>query len=309
MRILLTGASSFTGLWFAETLAAGGHSVVAAARAGGYADPLRQARMDRVAGIAEVVMDAPFGGPAFLAALRQRGPFDVLALHGAEVGDYKSPTYDPNAAAAANTFNAEAVFAAARAGGASRVVLTGTVFEPGEGRGTEPLVSFSPYGTSKAMTAAAIRPAAEAAGLAYAKFVIPNPFGPWEERRFQRLVMTRWSRGEGVHIDQALYVRDNVPVDLMALAYRAAVEGRFGDYCGPSCYAEPVGAFFQRMAREVRARTGWACDLTLAQSQVFAEPEARTNLTPLDHAALGWSEAGFWDAYADHYAHPPAALR
>ena len=308
MRILLTGASSFTGMWFAEGLAAGGHSVVAVARAPAYADALRQARMDRVAAVAQVVTDAPFGTPAFFAAMRDHGPFDVLGLHGAEVGDYKSPSYDLGAAVAANTLNAYAVFAAAKAQGAARVVLTGTVFEPGEGKGTQPLVSFSPYGTSKAKTAEVMRPAVEGAGLAYAKFVIPNPFGPWEERRFQRLVMTRWSKGEGVHIDQALYVRDNVPVDLMALAYRATLEGAFGGYCAPSWYAEPVGAFFERMAREVRGRTGWACPLTLADAQVFVEPEARTNRTALDVAALGWSEAGFWDAYVDHYQNPPPVI-
>jgi UDP-glucose 4-epimerase len=308
VRILLTGASSFTGMWFVEALARAGHTVVAVARAESYSDPLRQARMDRVATVAQAVTGAAFGTRAFAAALTANGPFDVLALHGAEVGDYKSPSYDLDAAVAANSLNADVMFAKAKASGAGRVILTGTVFEPDEGRGTKPRISFSPYGTSKARTAAVMRPAVEAAGLAYSKFVIPNPFGPWEERRFQRLVMTRWSKGEGVHIDQALYVRDNVPVDLVALAYVATVEGQFGDYCAPSCYAEPVGAFFQRMAREVRARTGWACPLTLADAQTFVEPEARTNLTDLDTAALGWSGAGFWDAYVDHYRRPPLAL-
>ena len=308
MRILLTGASSFTGMWFAEALARGGHEVVAAARGGTYADPLRQARMERVRAVAEIVTDAPFGSDAFLAAIRDRGPFDVLGLHGAEVGDYKSPDYDLEAAVAANTLNADQVFATAKAAGAERVVATGTVFEPNEGQGTEPLVSFSPYGTAKARTAEVMKAAVEKAGLAWTKFVIPNPFGPWEERRFQRLVMTRWSKGEPVHIDLPLYVRDNVPADLLALAYRAAAEGSFGDYCAPSCYAGPVGGFFERMAREVRARTGWACALTLAESQVFAEPANRTNRTKLDVAALKWSEAAFWDAYADHYARPPLSL-
>jgi nucleoside-diphosphate-sugar epimerase len=149
---------------------------------------------------------------------------------------------------------------------------------------------------------------AEAAGLPVSKFVIPNPFGPWEERKFQRLVMTRWSRGEPVHIDQALYVRDNIPVDLLALAYTATCEGAYDGYCAPSCYAEPVGAFFERMARETRARTGWACPLTLADAQDFKEPENRTNRTALDTAALGWSETAFWDAYADHYQRPPISL-
>ena len=303
MRVLLTGASSFSGMWIAEALAAAGHEVVAVQRGGAYADPLRQARMDRVAKAARVVTDAPFGSDAFLAVLNDR--FDVIGLHGAEVGDYKSPDYDMPAAVASNTLNAEAVFAAA---GGARVVLTGTVFEPGEGQGTEPLVSFSPYGTAKALTGQRMQATAEAAGLAVSKFVIPNPFGPWEERKFQRLVMTRWSRGEPVHIDQALYVRDNIPVDLLALAYTATCEGVFGAYCAPSCYAESVGAFFERMAREVRPRTGWDCPLTLADAQEFREPENRTNRTRLDVAALGWSEARFWDAYADHYLRPPIAL-
>jgi nucleoside-diphosphate-sugar epimerase len=304
MRVLLTGASSFSGMWIAEALASRGHEVVAVARGGAYADPLRQARMDRVAAVAEIVTDAPFGSDAFLDLLKARR-FDVLGLHGAEVGDYKSPTYDMPAAVASNTLNAEAAFDAAPG---ARVVLTGTVFEPDEGQGTEPLVSFSPYGTAKALTGQRMQATAEAAGLTVSKFVIPNPFGPWEERKFQRLVMTRWSRGEPVHIDQALYVRDNIPVDLLALAYAATVEGRFGAYCAPSCYAEPVGAFFQRMAREVRLRTGWDCPLTLAGTQEFKEPADRTNRTQLDKAALGWSEAAFWDAYADHYRNPPISL-
>jgi len=305
VRVLLTGASSFTGLWFAQALAAAGHQVVAVARGGGYADPLRQARMDRVAAVAEIVPDAPFGSPAFLEVLKSHGPFDVLGLHGAEVGDYKSPTYDMFAAVASNTLNADAVFAAARG---ARVVITGSIFEPGEGQGTEPLVSFSPYGAAKALTGERLQATAEAAGLAVSKFVIPNPFGPWEERKFQRLVMTRWSKGEAVHIDQALYVRDNIPVDLLALAYAATVEGRYGAYCGPSCYAGTVGDFFRRMADEVRPRTGWACPLTLADAQEFKEPENRTNRTNLDLDALGWSETAFWDAYADHYLRPPIEL-
>jgi UDP-glucose 4-epimerase len=304
MRVLLTGASSFSGMWIAQALAAAGHQVTAVARGGAYADPLRQARMDKVAAVAEIVTDAPFGSDPFLALLRDQR-FDVIGLHGAEVGDYKSPDYDMAAAVASNTLNAEAVFAAADG---ARIVLTGTVFEPDEGQGTMPLVSFSPYGTAKALTGARMQATAKAAGLPVSKFVIPNPFGPWEERKFQRLVMTRWSKGEPVHIDQALYVRDNIPVDLLALAYTATCEGAFDAYCAPSCYAEPVGAFFERMAREVRARTGWDCPLTLAEAQAFKEPENRTNRTALDTAALGWSEPAFWDAYADHYARPPLSL-
>ena len=45
MRVLLTGASSFTGAWFVHALAEAGHEVVAPLRAaGGYDDPIRRRR-------------------------------------------------------------------------------------------------------------------------------------------------------------------------------------------------------------------------------------------------------------------------
>jgi len=49
MRILLTGASSFSGLWIARMLAEAGHEVVAALRSTVYDDPLRQTRIDQAA--------------------------------------------------------------------------------------------------------------------------------------------------------------------------------------------------------------------------------------------------------------------
>src|SRR4051812_27282513 len=112
MRVLLTGASSFSGMWIAQALAMAGYEVTAVARTGSYADPLRQARMERVAAIAEIITDAPFGSDRFIGVVKD-GRFDAVGLHGAEVGDYKSPNYDMAAAVAANTLNAEAVFAAA----------------------------------------------------------------------------------------------------------------------------------------------------------------------------------------------------
>jgi UDP-glucose 4-epimerase len=56
MRLLLTGISSFTGLWFARALTQAGHEVVAPLRASGvYADPLRQGRIDAAADVAELI--------------------------------------------------------------------------------------------------------------------------------------------------------------------------------------------------------------------------------------------------------------
>ena len=301
MRVLLTGVSSFTGLWFARALAAAGHEVVAPLRAVGYDDPLRQSRIDEAAKVAALIPGAPFGSEPFLDLLRG-ARFDVLLHHAAEAANHKSPDFDVEGAVAANTFNADRTLRAARQAGVQRLVLTGSAFEAGEGKGSEPLVAFSPYGLSKTLTARAFALSAGEAGLDLVKFVIPNPFGPYEGLTFQRFVMTKWRDKRAVHVSHPFYGRDNVPVDLLALAYVQAAEGKTGRHVSPSFYAGEVGGFFQRMAREVRARTGWDCDLTLADSQAFSEPATRLNLQPLDADALGWSEAAFWDAYTAYYA-------
>ena len=302
MRVLLTGVSSFTGLWFARALHAAGHEVIAPLRAATYDDPLRRARIDEAAKVATLVPSAPFGSEAFLSLLTTGGPFDALLHHAAEAANHKSPDFDVEGAVAANTFNADRTLRAARNAGVKRLVLTGSAFEAGEGQGSEPLVAFSPYGLSKTLTARAFALSAGEAGLDLVKFVIPNPFGPYEGQTFQRFVITAWREGRAVNVSHPLYVRDNVPVDLLSLAYVRAAEGKAGRHVSPSFYAGLTGDFFQRMAAEIAPRTGWACALTLSDSQRFDEPESRINRQPLDASALGWSESGFWDGYAGYYA-------
>jgi UDP-glucose 4-epimerase len=302
MRVLLTGVSSFTGLWFARALAGSGHEVVAPLRARSYDDPLRRTRLDEAAKVADIIPAAPFGSDRFLGLVADYGPFDVICHHAAEAANHKSPDFDVDAAVAANTFNVRTVLAMAVDTGVQRLVITGSAFEEGEGQGSEPLIAFSPYGQSKTETSLVLQEEAAEAGLECVKFVIPNPFGPFEGQTFQRFVMSQWSQGKAANVSHPLYGRDNVPADLLALAYARATEGQMGDYVSPSFYAGPVGDFFKRMASEIAPRTGWACALSLAESHAFDEPQTRLNLEPLDETALGWSEAAFWDGYAGYYA-------
>ena len=105
----------------------------------------------------------------------------MLCHQGALVGDYRSPDFDPYGAAAANIFRLPEVLRALKDRGCGRLVLTGSVFEANEGAGSAPLRAFSPYGLSKGLTAAAAQFYADREGFTFEKFVIPNPFGPYED--------------------------------------------------------------------------------------------------------------------------------
>jgi nucleoside-diphosphate-sugar epimerase len=305
MKLLLTGISSFTGSWFADALASAGHEVVAPLRGtlAGY-DTARRQRLERLGNRVRVVESAPFGSDAFLRLLAEPGPFDGLCHHGAEVANYRSPDFDVAAALQNNTAGLRGVLTTLRATNSRAfVVLTGSVFENDEGRGEEPLRAFSPYGLSKGLTWQAFRYYCGVVGVPLGKFVIPNPFGPWEEPRFTAYLVRNWKEGKTPSIQTPDYVRDNIHVDLLALAYAAFVVRRADGSeavlrANPSGYVESQGAFARRFAAEMARRTGRACPVEALVQKDFVEPMERVNLEPAAPRHPEWSEARAWDAVA-----------
>jgi len=306
MRILLTGASSFTGYWFVRELVGAGHGVIATFRGDGNYQDVRYERTKLVRELCETRFGCPFGSDAFLNIVRDESPgFDVLCHHGAEVRNYRSPDFDPYHAAALNLYRLPEVLRALMERGCGRLVSTGSVFEPEEGAGTEPRRAFSSYGLSKGLTAAAASFYAAREGFTFEKFVIPNPFGPYEEPRFTSYLMRSWLNGERARVQTPRYVRDNVPVSLLARAYvsfvSATPEPGSARRLNPSFYAESQGAFAERVRREAAARLGFPCALEFADQSAFPEPPVRINTDPCDPTALSWNEAGFWDEFVAYY--------
>ena len=305
MKVLLTGASSFTGYWFARALAATGHAVVAPLRgaAAGY-DGVRGERVRRLAETAALAENCPFGSAPFRALLRD-GAFDLLAHHAAATTDYRSAEFDIIAALSDNTRALPALLRDFRQSGGRGVLLTGSVFEPDEGAGSAPMAAFSPYGLSKGLSAQVFRYWCGAHGLPLGKFVIPNPFGPFEEPRFSDYVIRSWLAGATPRVRTPRYVRDNIPVDLLALLYarfaEQVVAGPGFIKTNPSFYPESQGAFARRLACELGARLGVATPIDFAEQTEFPEPAVRINTDIPDTAALGWSESAAWDAMAAYY--------
>lgn len=262
LRVLITGASSFTGCWFARGLAAAGHDVTATFRQRAYSE-LRGERVERVLEVARPLWGVAFGD--------LEGEYDVLCAHGAEVTNYRSPDFDEDAAVAENTRNLPDVVRRFR-----RVVVTGTVFEAMD----------TPYGRSKRRTWQAFEPHGAA------KFVVPNPFGPWEEPRFTTYLARTWLAGGVAAVNTPDYVRDNVHVAALTQAYVAFVESS-RPHAAPSQYRETQGAFAQRFARELEPRLGVPCRLELREQTDFSEPLELVNDEPVD-GPEPWDELADW---------------
>jgi UDP-glucose 4-epimerase len=306
MKIFFTGASSFTGFWFVKTLAAAGHEIVCPVTGDleHYADVRRQ-RVEQLKPLCHFIPQAPFGSENFLKTIRENR-FDLLCHHAAEVRNYKSPDFDASRALHHNTLDLRTVLATMKQRGLKAVILTGTVFEPDEGSGEEPLRAFSPYGLSKGMTFQFFRYCCYEAGVPLGKFVIPNPFGPFEDVRFTAYLMRNWREGKPAGVKTPDYLRDNIHVDLLAAVYgqfvsRTATIKNGLIKTNPGGYVEKQGQFAQRVAREVKARTGWACELELAKQEDFSEPLNRANMETAVKLVAEWNEGAAWDNFVAFY--------
>jgi UDP-glucose 4-epimerase len=305
MRALLTGASSFSGYWFAAKLRAAGFEVMAPLRASlSSYEGLRAERVGKLAEAAHIIDDCSFGSPAFLDLVAKQ-KFDVLCHHAARVTDYRSLDFDVVAALSENTNNIRTILERMKSNGLKAVIYTGSVFEANEGAGNVPMRAFSPYGLSKGLTSMVARHWCQHFDIPFNKFLIANPFGPFEEPRFCSYLIKTWRGDQVAEVRTPDYLRDNIHVDLLALAYANFVKHAAGTTAsqkfGPMGYTETQGAFTERFASAMRSRLGWKCGVRLLSQTDFSEPLARINTHPIDAAALGWSEATAWDSIAEYY--------
>jgi nucleoside-diphosphate-sugar epimerase len=305
MKILFTGASSFTGFWFANQLAEAGHEVhctFTAASIESY-DDLRKQRINSLNGLTINYFGIKFGDERFIDLIENE-KFDLLCHHAAYVTNYKSPDFDVVYAVKENTNNGLKVLKTLLAKGCKKMVLTGSVFEGGEGKGSEPLPHFSPYGLSKSLSAQIFEYYTGKLGFGYGKFVIPNPFGPYEEKRFTAYLINSWLKGEIPQIGTPDYVRDNIPVTLLAKYYVHFCENLAeGEHkkLSPSGICGSQGDFAGIVAREASKRLQIPCDFTNKVQTDFSEPMERLNLDKILDIESNFDEQAFWDTFIKFY--------
>lgn len=301
MKILFTGGTSFTGYWFVKELVAAGHQVVCPIKSNFDAySGVRKVRLNLLKEISEVIPECPYGSPDFFEVI-QSSKWDIFCHHAADVTNYKSPDFDPVKALGNNTGALKSILTKLLEQGCQRTVLTGSVFEQGEGAGSDGLRAVSPYGLSKGLTSDFFAYYCAVVGMPLGKFVIPNPFGTYEEVRFTTFCAQNWLSGKAVTVTQPDYVRDNIPVTLLSKAYAQFVSDTKSKL-KPCGFTDSQGSFIERFAREMRTRLKMPCEVIIAEQKEFPEPKVRVNT---DLLKIEWDENAFWDDlarfYVEHY--------
>lgn len=305
MRILFTGSSSFTGFHFIKMLAKAGHEIIAffSSREADYRD-IRKLRVDKVKQVAECIFECPLGSEKFISMINELNGVDIFCYHYSFTENYRSSSFEISKALEKNTKNIDSIFNELSKKGCLKIIYTGSIFEPNEGIGDNPDVPFSLYGISKYTTYEIIRHFALKYNLDVGKFVIPNPFGPYEEKRFVYYLMKCWFNNETPTIKTPMYVRDNVHISLLSLAYKDFLESERSSKfykINPSGYVETIENFTRRLSKEMRNRLGLKCDFILKKQMDFGEPIVMINKDNLHIRYPQWDETKAWDDVANYY--------
>lgn len=309
MNIIFTGASSFTGYWFVKKLVEDGNNVYCTftgENQNHYTKGKKQ-RILKLEGNCELIYNSKFGSENFLKLIKDIGKVDLLCHHGAEVANYKSIDFDIPGGLNNNTSGLNKTLELLHKSGCEKVIVTGSVFEPYEGAGSEGLKGFSPYGLSKYFTFETFRYFTEKYNIKLGKFTIANPFGPYEEERFCSYLIKNWFINKTPSVNTPLYVRDNIPADILADSYIWFIKKLHGSTdllkkFNPSGYVENIGGFTFRLSNEFRKRIGFECEYDLKEQIDFDEPMIRINADSVFNIIKSWNEIEFWDEYISYYS-------
>jgi UDP-glucose 4-epimerase len=309
MTILFTGASSFTGYWFVKELINEGYHVKAifTKKSIDEYQGIRNTRVRELVKICDVAFDCKFGDHRFIKLIESSGNIDLLCHHAAEVKNYKSEDFDIYSAFHNNTLNIKLVLPELLKKNCNKILLTGSVFENDEGDKDIDMRAFSPYALSKNYTFQTFRYYCNQSKISLGKFVIPNPFGPFEEERFTNYLVKNWMNKQVPVINTPDYIRDNIHVDLLAKTYSYFVKSIQHSEkplvkINPSGYVESQGAFTNRFSNEMQKRLHLDCRYSLAKQVDFNEPLRRVNFEKAADFIKNWNEEKAWDILADYYS-------
>jgi len=225
--------------------------------------------------------------------------WDAICLHASYVTDHQSPEFPVEYAVTQNTRGMD-FFVPLLKNKQTPIIWTGTYYEANEGEGSNPRVDISPYARSKRLSWERLNKLARKSGVPVGKFVMPNPFGPWEGKGLTHYLIRSWLREDTPTINKPDSVLDNCPVDLLAFEYTKYVEMNHEvlkpSILKPSFYVMSTYEFACRLKDAFKrcSNSGVALlSLKPADSEITFSRFNETKILDLN----AWSENDFWMNY------------
>jgi UDP-glucose 4-epimerase len=313
-KILITGATSFTGCHIARSFKKANYPVVGTLTryTEDYeSDPIVKNRK-QFSQIEEWMPEFSVTKPETLSLIEKTGA-KVWVGHGAPIKGYRSQDFD-YLESFRNTitglFEALKVFKDA---GGELYIHTGTVFEPDEGVSEFPGMSgvsegVSPYGLSKNLVWNVIRFYCFRLGISVSKIVIPNPIGRFENPdRLIPVFCEMWKKKETPKMKVGHLIRDQLPAEWLAQVYiKEVVENsnRLDKTFRvrikrPSGFVMSQKSFIELIQKEFSKRVSglsFTCEFDQVPS---SEPMERFNTEPVPELNSSESRGLFFDNWAE----------
>jgi len=302
-NILLTGASSFTGFWFAQKLHKEGFSLVCPLprKEEDYID-LKKKRLELLKDRVNLIYDCPFGSPFFLELCNDN--YQTLCLHGAFVENYSSDRFPLTKALSENLKSSEIVLDNLFEKGCRRVVWTSSVFEDAvtldDTKSKKP--NWYRYALSKYLSYAAISELCRSYSFDLTRIVITNPFGPFEDKKLSYHLFHSFLNLEKVFtIKTPYYVRDMIHVQNLAQVYTDLVKSnRCITEIRPCEYSGSMISFAQKYQDEVGKRMGYQVSIK-SENMNFDEPYSLINNQHVSSILKSNHSDKYWDELCNYY--------
>ncbi len=296
MKICMTGATSFSGYWFARQLILDGHELTVIRSHNKNSGAEENVWLRKLKG-----ESLSFREYSFAQKFSSKLSFDALLLHGSFMEDRRSPNFKVDLAVQKtlevskwikDQFTVESV------------IHTGTFSEEDEGVGEIPLNNFNPYSQSKSLIHKAHQELFNE--VPFLKFIMPNPFGRFQKNNIFRFLEKAWEINEVPFISQPNYIRDYVPVDLLAISYSSLLSSfRHGEHTSnffaPSYFTMSNREMVHLYASEISNRIGRKLEVQFGEQRDYAESRIRINKDPLHTFTEKWNLEEFWDSVATDF--------
>lgn len=307
-NVLLTGASSFTGFWFAKELKLKGFNVFCPLpRSENDYNGIKAKRIDNIKRDVTFVFNSPLGENKFNDLLEK--PFDILCLHGAHVQNYESPKFELLNSLNRNLNEIEYILKKSFLNGCKTVLWTSSIFEDVLDNNDENIdyykVPWLKYALSKKTSYTIVKHLALSMGLKFIRFVIPNPFGPFEDKKLCFHLTKSLVEGNDFIVKTPDYVRDMIHIENLAEIYVKQIsqssEKSFKE-CRPSEYRMKIFDFAKLLTLKYNRFHNTEHEIGKIKQEIFNEPLELLNSEFNSASRKSKDNDDLWRNYFGYYS-------